>query len=348
MMNADDLAALSADIAANGLTEKIFLADGKIADGRNRYQACVAAGVEPEYREWDGKGDLTSIVISLNLHRRHLSESQRAVVAAKLANLERGRPGENPQICGFVSQSSAAELLSVSERSVSSAKKVMRDGVPELIEKVESGEISVSRAAELAEMPKHRQKFEIKKGRKAGRKLLTKRAADALKNTDKGYIGCAHCNPEFRWTDEAIAAFALKVVYRARTSSDQQARRYIPHFEYIKDELVEDNLADETRDRYEQILNAIDAGDEKGEGIGIRERSDLQRVTGIPWLEFNQTITIMLDTGMIEAVLQGGKTDAARGARKTLYKRKQQSDGDLHYERDPDFPDEDVYYSDDW
>ena len=74
------------DIERNGLREAILLdAEGTIVDGRNRYRACQVAGVEPRYEEWKGEGSLEEASLSLNLRRRHLGESQRAMVAARLA-----------------------------------------------------------------------------------------------------------------------------------------------------------------------------------------------------------------------------------------------------------------------
>lgn len=73
------------DIRRNGLRTPILLhSDGRILDGRNRLRACLTAGVEPRFESWDGKGSALELVISLNLRRRPLNESQRAMLAARL------------------------------------------------------------------------------------------------------------------------------------------------------------------------------------------------------------------------------------------------------------------------
>lgn len=79
-------------------------------------------------------------MVSLNLHRRHLDESQRAKVAAKLANMERGdnQHGGSANLQTQVSQSRAAELLNVGTRTVAAAAKVERES-PEVFEQIGTG-----------------------------------------------------------------------------------------------------------------------------------------------------------------------------------------------------------------
>ncbi len=69
-----------------------------------------------------------------NLHRRHLSESQRGMVAAKLANMPEGRP--ETRSIDLVSQLEAATMLNVSAPTVKRAKSVMEHGTAELVEAV--------------------------------------------------------------------------------------------------------------------------------------------------------------------------------------------------------------------
>lgn len=159
---------LTQDIKETGLRESVVLYQNKILDGRNRYRACAVCGIEPHYSEYTGD-DPIRYVVSLNLHRRHLDESQRAMVAARLANLSEGRPDKTAQICA-VSQSNAADILNVSRRTVQTAKAVIDRGSPDLQLAVERGEIKVSPAADIATLSREEQS-----------KILERSADDILK-----------------------------------------------------------------------------------------------------------------------------------------------------------------------
>jgi ParB/Sulfiredoxin domain len=114
-----DFDELVADIREHGLHEPIVVYEDKILDGRNRLRACDAAGVQPTFTVYTGD-DPVAYVVSLNLLRRHLDESQRAMVAAKLATL---KLGDNQHSEGLpIGRSS--ELLNVGERTVARAREV--------------------------------------------------------------------------------------------------------------------------------------------------------------------------------------------------------------------------------
>ncbi len=124
--------------------------------GRNRYRACEVAGVKIAVEQYTGTTPL-AYVLSANLERRHLDESQRAMVAAKVANMPEGRPPNSANLHSLVSLASAAEKLNVSRRSVADATKVQDKAAPEIIARVEEGSIPVSVAAKVADMPMDRQ-----------------------------------------------------------------------------------------------------------------------------------------------------------------------------------------------
>jgi N6-adenosine-specific RNA methylase IME4 len=149
LMRGAEFDALVADIKANGLHECIALLDDQVLDGRNRYRACIAAGVDPLFVPYRGD-DPAAYVVSMNVARRHLSESQRAMVASKLATLKRGDNQHSP--IGETSQATAARLLNVGKRSVERAREVLDQGAPDLAATVERGEVSVSAAADVATM----------------------------------------------------------------------------------------------------------------------------------------------------------------------------------------------------
>ena len=85
---------------------------------------------------WDGKGTPLDFVVSKNLQRRHLNDTQRGVVAGKIASLSHGGSRGNQYVSakppiGGLANATAAKLMNVSERSVARAKAVLDRGVPE-------------------------------------------------------------------------------------------------------------------------------------------------------------------------------------------------------------------------
>jgi len=148
---------LKADIKVHGFKESGLLFEGKILDGRNRYRASCELGIEMNWAEVENSEpedvaafDPVAYVLSQNLHRRHLKQSQRAMIAAKMATLKRGdikTQMDGKQNCLPIDDASG--LLSVSPRSVIAAKHVLDNGCKQLIEAVEACEIAVSMAEKL-------------------------------------------------------------------------------------------------------------------------------------------------------------------------------------------------------
>jgi ParB-like nuclease domain len=184
MLADDSLQQLAEDIKDRGLLDPIMLLEGQILDGRCRYAACEIAGVEPKFEQYGGDDPL-GYVLSRNLHRRHLTESQRAMVAAKAADL---KPGANQHSEGLPI-GRAAHLLSVGQRSVARAREVLRRGVPELAKAVEVGELPVSSAAKISRMtmPEQRERVAsaLDRAKADGRGRINRSRKSATGKTDK-------------------------------------------------------------------------------------------------------------------------------------------------------------------
>ncbi|MDR7006071.1 ParB/RepB/Spo0J family partition protein [Paraburkholderia strydomiana] len=168
--------ALKADIAANGQLQPVVLHDGMILDGGNRYRACVELGIEPVIADMDlGDYDLLSYVLSVNLHRRHLTPGQHAAIVAAATNwLEAQVQGSNqyevkvagatlhyPDGRGLNSPATLTDrsTSTVADRAAKSGASIrtqkMADKVakadPELVKRVAHGEISLPQALKQVE-----------------------------------------------------------------------------------------------------------------------------------------------------------------------------------------------------
>jgi N6-adenosine-specific RNA methylase IME4/ParB-like chromosome segregation protein Spo0J len=152
---------LADDIKAHGPAEKIVLHDGQILDGRNRYRALMRNGLTDEeilrcHTEPFVGADPLAFVISKNLKRRHLNESQRGMVHARIATLRKG--ANQHTAIAVPSQADAAKLLNVSVDTGQRARRVLESGAPELVAAVDRGDVAVSTAAEVATRPVERQR----------------------------------------------------------------------------------------------------------------------------------------------------------------------------------------------
>jgi len=152
---------LKEDIKKNGLQMPIKIFDAKILDGRSRHKACLelqGEGHPVEFKKEYFTGDANAVieyVISMNVKRRHLSASQRALIAARLVTTTLGGD-RSVKLPTEITQEQVAKLAGVATKMVTDAKAVWdyRQTKPELAKQVLSGEVAVNKAAE--EVRKHK------------------------------------------------------------------------------------------------------------------------------------------------------------------------------------------------
>ena len=171
---APDFDNLVQDIESNGLIHPIVLtpAGDTIVDGRNRYRACLKAQREPTFTrlaDHYSEEEIIQYIVSANLNRRHLSVSQRAMIAAQhilpaleriaherkraaggdhssaKAKAEAAHREKSPTPKAKRPREIAAETLNISDNVVQRAKAVARVA-PVLAERVSRDEISLNRA----------------------------------------------------------------------------------------------------------------------------------------------------------------------------------------------------------
>lgn len=178
MIGSEEYPSFRDNIGANGQIEKIVLLDGLILDGRNRYKVLTELDArdggdawrndpgryitfEAKLKEMGAEMSALDYVLAENLERRHLSESQRSMSAARAANMRQGERTDlqaapfDPEPSANlrkVSAGDAASMFRVSERLVNSATNVIRHGVEQLRDLVDQGQVAVSVAEEIARM----------------------------------------------------------------------------------------------------------------------------------------------------------------------------------------------------
>ena len=165
-MDPSQYEALKQSIAERGIREEVVLLDGKLLDGRHRYQAAKELGLPVPAREYDPATDGESpaeFVLDKNVNRRSLTPSQRAVIAVEVlphfeaeaaarkaktafgAKSVVGAPVRGPSVGSGKASEKAARVTGATPRMVEIAKTVVAES-PVLASKVKSGEITVKAA----------------------------------------------------------------------------------------------------------------------------------------------------------------------------------------------------------
>lgn len=178
LIEGEEFSDLVADIKANGQREPCWMWRGQLLDGRNRWRACAELGIAPKTRDFTGDETAAiDLVVSLNIKRRHLDDTQRKCIAVALEALfakalaekkgaalaaRRGpdgkvnsapKEGNSPQLVREPqARDLAARAVNVEPRGVQDAKRVLRDA-PDIFALAKSGKVNMSEAKKLAALP---------------------------------------------------------------------------------------------------------------------------------------------------------------------------------------------------
>jgi hypothetical protein len=156
-------------IKTDGLLEAIWIWRGQLVEGRNRERACEAADVKPRYRELEAQdeAEVVRFILAKNVRRRHLTASQRAMLANNLRPYYEAAAKERQREAGGDKKSADAQnprpefragddrsertdhrlasLFAVGHDLVSRAHKIAQSS-PELAKEVLTGAITVNAA----------------------------------------------------------------------------------------------------------------------------------------------------------------------------------------------------------
>lgn len=219
MLSDEALQELIADIAENGLRDPITVTpDGVLLDGRNRWKACQALGIEPEVEIYEGD-DLGAFVRSRN-ERRHQSTGSRAMSTA--LSLQRDGYRENGRWkrgSVEISQNSGLSRWSEAIRCAG----VVLDFAPELAVDVVAGIIALDAAYRQADQL--RQSVEAEKiAKKAAEKRAREEAKAAAERDARMLATLTDDDSKYLGNIEA-GQMSIKAAFAAHMADTENERR---------------------------------------------------------------------------------------------------------------------------
>jgi hypothetical protein len=232
LMSESELQELAGDIIKHGLRYPVILCrknkSGKpyLLDGRNRLDAMESVGISPfdrdgKLRHWsEREGDPYDIVLSMNVHRRHLTGEQKRELIAKIL---KAKPGE--------SNRKIAKQTKADHKTVAAVRGELESGgeIPQL-EKT-TGADGKQYKSRKKKAPKPSESAEIERDRKACLALYQKvTEAERERAQLRAQFKSAEISPEQRRRENAN----LGITATARSKQNLEwftvaCREYLPN-----------------------------------------------------------------------------------------------------------------------
>ncbi|MCM2370381.1 ParB/RepB/Spo0J family partition protein [Aporhodopirellula aestuarii] len=194
VISARDFDNLVDSIKENGLLEPVYVnRDKQLLDGRSRLMACLVAGVTVTADHVEVTDHSPEAISQSNVARRHLTENQKLMRAAdrlasqrkhaadrQAAGAEKGRERQKQPAGAKLATNQKSKKRSpralekvakeekVPRADLALAEKVVQ-AVPKLKARIESGELSLDDAADLAGVPRKQPKASRPKKQKSSR-----------------------------------------------------------------------------------------------------------------------------------------------------------------------------------
>ena len=187
----DEYAALERSLLAEGCRDALVLWGDLLVDGHNRYSICQKHGIAfntVQNKSFQSMDDVHLWMIDNHLGRRSVSDFQRGVlalrkkeiIAARLAQAQEQQapapaaedaPPAKPAVTPVLSREAIARAARVSSATIGQIEKIQKAAVPELVNAVKAGEISINAAAAVASLPEEKQKSAVAGGKKELRQV---------------------------------------------------------------------------------------------------------------------------------------------------------------------------------
>jgi len=241
-MKLDEYEGLKTSLAQDGQQQPIMRFGELVLDGVHRLAACIELELEPEFETFSGAGrGLRAYVLAQNLHRRHLSVAQRALIAAEMATGQHGGDrGGQAQAEAPPTQREAAAALNVSERSVRQARKVQARADPEVVDAMRAGDISLNAAIKTINEPEPRSARSVAKDEDGKQSIVDQpdldpsagNCAQCGQRTDTALLDkgvCPECRTAAEAPDTTPQHGALQDLSGAQTETPQRRHQNGPH-----------------------------------------------------------------------------------------------------------------------